>query len=223
VRRRSTEWFERLEALDAALPATDGVACFNRMYLKVTKALDVAVEGTTFEDDRFLSELDVRFANLFFDAVAADQRGEPVPIAWRPVFRNRARPNTLPLQFALASMAAHINHDLVVALDEACDQLCVSPDEDTPQFRDFDRVNEVIGDLTEEVKSWFMTGVIGTLDDACGRVDDAFALWSMRAARRVAWENAQMLCRLRDEPLMRQAYVRMVARAADVAARGMLI
>lgn len=214
---------DRMHAIDADLPAGDGVACFNRMCLKVTEAIDAAVEGTVFEDDAFLTVLDVRFANLFFDAVAADQRGEPIPTAWAPVFRHRARPNTHPVQFALAGMNAHINHDLTVALGDACDELGLSPDEDSPQYRDFDRVNDVLHGLEDEIKSWFMTGAIGTLDDACGRVDDAFALWSMRAARRLAWENAQMLCRLRDEPDLRRAYVRMVARAADAAGSGMLI
>jgi hypothetical protein len=33
-----------MEAIEAALPATDGLACFNRMYLQVTKQINTVLE-----------------------------------------------------------------------------------------------------------------------------------------------------------------------------------
>ncbi|MEU0751025.1 DUF5995 family protein, partial [Streptomyces albogriseolus] len=38
----------RLRALDAALPARDGVAVFNRVYLAVTQAVDRRVDAGLF-------------------------------------------------------------------------------------------------------------------------------------------------------------------------------
>ena len=34
------EAIARMEAIEAALPAADGIACFNRMYLEVTREVD---------------------------------------------------------------------------------------------------------------------------------------------------------------------------------------
>ena len=62
---------EIMTALDRTLPDTDGVKWFNRLYLQVTLSVRDAVTATTFRDPAFLTTLDVVFANLYFDAIAA--------------------------------------------------------------------------------------------------------------------------------------------------------
>src|SRR4051812_7908976 len=106
---------ERMAAIETALPHDDGGAYFNRMYAEVTRLVSVAVEGHSFEAGEFLERLDVHFANLFFEAYAADEAGAPISPAWAPLFEGRERENTLPIQFALAGMNAHICHDLPLA------------------------------------------------------------------------------------------------------------
>ena len=39
------EAIARMEAIDAALPATDGVACFNHMYLAVAQQVNSQISG----------------------------------------------------------------------------------------------------------------------------------------------------------------------------------
>ena len=104
----------RMEEIDATLPRKDGVAYFNRLYLQVTKAVDASAAGTTFEDPAFLDRLDVVFAGLYFDAEATITTGAQAPLSWRPLIEMRADQRE-PIQFALAGMSAHINHDLAVA------------------------------------------------------------------------------------------------------------
>ena len=65
------EAIARIQSIDAALPATDGVASFNRMHLEVTLGVSQRIEQGFFGDPAFVSHLDVVFANLYFDAVNA--------------------------------------------------------------------------------------------------------------------------------------------------------
>ena len=79
----------------------------------MTLAVRGAVTTTTFRDPAFLEQLDVVFANLYFDAVAAgDADPRAAPSAWRPLFEMPHQRGILSIQFALAGMNAHINRDL---------------------------------------------------------------------------------------------------------------
>lgn len=126
-----------MHAIDDALSRHDGVAHFNRLYMRTTERILEAVKGARFADTAFLDMLDVRFANLYFAAFEADQRGEPVAPAWTPLFAGRDRDESFPIQFALAGMNAHINHDLPIALVDTCGFRSLELEEDGPAHRDF--------------------------------------------------------------------------------------
>jgi hypothetical protein len=53
----------RMEAIAAALPAADGLGCFNRMYLDVTQQVNSQLGQGFFADPAFMTALDVAFAN----------------------------------------------------------------------------------------------------------------------------------------------------------------
>ena len=76
-----TEAIARMEAIEAALPAADGLACFNRMYLDVTRQVNSQLGQGFFADPAFMAQLDVTFANLYF--AAADARAIRRPSRWR--------------------------------------------------------------------------------------------------------------------------------------------
>ncbi len=61
----------RMEAIEAALPATDGLACFNRMYLQVTRQISSRLGEGFF--DGFPIVPDIVVAD---DAVGAERRLE---------------------------------------------------------------------------------------------------------------------------------------------------
>ena len=125
----------------------------------------------------------MHFANLFFEACAADLDGDPIPEAWAPLFAARSNPHTNPIQFALAGMNAHICHDLPIAVVTTCQALSVAPEDDSPQHHDFVTTNKVLEDATEEIKSWFSTGLVATIDEAGGKVDDRFEMFAIGEAR----------------------------------------
>src|SRR5262245_30793736 len=126
-----------MEAIVRPLSGSDGVACFTRLYLDVTEGVQAELQSLAFADPPFLADLDVRFADLFFDAV--DQAAKPggtVPRAWAPLFEARSKRGVAPLQFAIAGMNAHINRDLPIAVVAACRHGGVEPDEGSPQHAD---------------------------------------------------------------------------------------
>jgi len=145
-----------MEAILSPLGAADGVACFTRLYLAVTRGVQERLAGVTFADGAFLARLDERFADLFFAAV------ERPPPAWAPLFEARARKRIAPLQFALAGMNAHINRDLPVALVQTCVEAGVALEEASPQHADYVRVNGVLATVEAQVRRDYLPhGVLG--------------------------------------------------------------
>lgn len=213
-----------MTALDGELSDTDGVKWFNRLYLHVTLAVRDEVSTTTFRDPEFLGTLDVLFANLYFDAVAAGcTNPASAPSAWRPLFECRGRRGIRPLQFALAGMNAHINRDLpegIVAAYRATDG---EPEEGSARHADFNRVNDLLEAVEAQIKVELSTGLVMIVDVAAGDVDDAIAMWKVRAARAAAWTNAQVLWALRPTPTLRTAFFSRLDSLTGFAGRGLLV
>ena len=216
------EVIARMETIDAALPRKDGVAIFNRLYLQVTLAVDSASAGMEFENRPFLERLDVVFAGLYFDAEATIDSGADCPIPWRPLVETRSQ-SLEPVQFALAGMAPHISHDLPIAVVATCEDLGLVPDDDSAIHRDYQRVDGLIATVETKVAGWFETGLIADIEDVTPKkTDEAIAMWSLVAARDVAWDHAKLLWALRDAGPIRDAYLDALARTSELAARAML-
>lgn len=213
----------RMQEIDASLARKDGVAYFNRLYLQVTEAVLKASAGTTFQSPQFLDRLDVVFAGLYFEAEATIQTGAPCPLAWRPLIERRGESRE-PIQFALAGMNAHINHDLPLAVVRTCQELGLPPDDDSPQHADYERVNSILKAVEGQVAGWFDTGLIADVEDVTPKeVDDALAMWSIVAAREIAWDHAQVIWNLRRMPELERAYTDLLARTTELSGCAMLV
>ena len=66
-----SEAIAQMEAIEAATPPGDGLACFNRMYLGVTQQVNNELGQRFYADPAFMTTLDVAFANLYFGAAGA--------------------------------------------------------------------------------------------------------------------------------------------------------
>ncbi len=213
----------RMEKIDASLPRKDGVAYFNRLYLQVTKAVLQASAGTTFQSPSFLDRLDVVFADMYFDAEATIGTVAPCPVAWRPLIEQRSEPRA-PIQFALAGMNAHINHDLALAVVQTCQELSLAPDDDSPQHADYEKVNSILKTVEGQVAGWFDTGLIADVEDVTPKdVDNALAMWSVVTAREIAWDHAQVIWNLRRMPELERAYTDVLARTTELSGCAMLV
>ncbi len=214
---------DKMRTLSVPMTADDGVRGFNDLYLAVTHAVGIEFDDHPFEDPVFFSELAPTFANLYFDAVGAVGAGRKPSRVWEPMFAKRFEPNIAPLQFAVAGMNAHINHDLSVALVASTKKLGRGLDIDTPHHRDHMRVNAILARVMQEVKDDLETGVVPGIDRAMGTLDDLLANWSIEAARNNAWSQAQMLVALEDRRFVHDRYVQGIARTVAFTSRALLV
>ncbi|MEY2514569.1 MAG: hypothetical protein QOJ89_1927, partial [bacterium] len=202
---------------------SDGVARFNELYLAVTRAVAKEAGSEGYEDPAFISRLDVVFADLYFAAVAADADGKKIPKAWEPLFEKRHTKGIAPLQFAIAGMNAHINHDLAVSLVDVCDEWGTDLEDNTTQHRDYLVVNKTLERVEGEIKARFATGVIGDVDKLAGPLDDVVANWSVARARDNAWLTARTIRALRDKPFIYKEFMDGLARNVGFAGRALLV
>lgn len=219
----------RLEAIDAALPPGDGVKWFNRLYLEVTREVEKAVPAAHQEAPGFLAALDVVFAARYFAAFDAAGHGADAKLpadyphhAWKPLFEARFATGVAPVQFALAGMNAHINHDLSIVVCEACAARGTEPNDDGPEHVDYESVNGLIAKAEKKTKAWMMTGLLKQLDLVFNPVDDVVAVWDIEKARDAAWVGAEVLWSLRKLPPLREASEAADDRAVGFAGRALL-
>ena len=217
------EVIARMRAIDASLGRKDGVAIFDRLYLQVTLAVDSASAGTVFEDPPFVERLDVVFAGLYFDAEATIASGGACPVAWRPLIETRSQRRE-PIQFALAGMTAHINHDLPVAIVTTCEELGLAPEDGSVIHRDYQRVDGLLATVETHVARWFDSGLVADIEDVTPKkTDEAIALFSLVAARDLAWDHAKLLWEIRKSAPLRDGYLDMLARTTELTARAILM
>jgi hypothetical protein len=222
--RTIEEVVERMWAIEASLPATDGVACFTHLYLAVTLAVRTASAKQAFRDTRFLERLDVVFANLFFDALRLSfTRPSAVPSAWAALFEARSRPHVAKIQFALAGMNAHINRDLPVALVRTATELKLDLDHCAPEHADYDTVSKLLVAIEKKVKREFLNGLVKGIDDVLGKLDDRIAMWNVDKARETAWCQGQTIWALRKLPPASAAFLQALDRTVGFAGRGLLV
>lgn len=208
----------RMHEIDRALPSGDGVAAFNRMYLRVTELVrDRLVEGW-FGNPAFVTRLDLVFAGLYLEAVGA---GTPDP-SWAPLFSARLEPGRVPIQFALAGMNAHINHDLPLAVVTTCRQFGLTPDSPGVEA-DYHRVNDLLAAVQEDVRRSFLDGIALAVDEQyAGPVANLVSGWSISRARDAAWTNARVLWSLEGAEPLRTDFLGTLSRTVGMAGRYLL-
>jgi hypothetical protein len=210
-----------MRAIEAALPERDGVRWFNLLYRRVSEA--VLADAASWADWSFLERFDVAFARFYFDAIIAwEAAPSRAPRAWQPLFQCRHDASVAPLQFALAGMNAHINNDLVIALDRLAQTEQGYPSRTGERYQDFQRVNDVLERIERELQPILSTGVIGAIDAALGDLDTVLAMWKVRHAREAAWTNGEVVWHLRATPLLRRDYLARLDHMVGFAGRGLL-
>jgi hypothetical protein len=219
------EVVDRMEQLDQTLSHAPGPGygayCFNRLYMAVTRAIKQAVEQPGFfTDPARIAQLDVIFAQLYFDAVDTAAAGKVCKEAWQVLFNASADPRILPIQFAVAGMNAHINHDLPIALLEQWKARRKRPRAGDPAYADYTKVNEIL--LREETaeRAMIEPAVLQDLDrldgGGVGRLDGRLAMWTVDTARAAAWQTADRLWDFRHLPFAQRAILSTVDRVVAV-------
>ncbi|MBS1800330.1 MAG: hypothetical protein JSS95_10925 [Acidobacteria bacterium] len=185
---------EKMQQIDACLPDNDGLKWFNRLYMMVTEEVDLRPPAGGWKDAAWLDGLDVVFAGLYFDAVAAWISGASgAPHAWDALMQARFRGGIDRIQFALAGMNAHINHDLALALIAIDKQRGVNPGDSSPQHDDYESVNQLLATVMPHALNVLATGVLGQIAQDTGKIGRLLAFWNICKARDLAWDFSRHL------------------------------
>ena len=212
----------RMEAMAAALPAADGLACFNRMYLDVTWQVNSQLGQEFFADPAFMTHLDVAFANLYFTAASAAADPAAVPLAWRPLIEQRTAAGIEPVQFALAGMNAHINHDLPLAMVSTCTALATAPDAGA-HAADYQKVDQLLDAAEQSIRQSFESAPELAVDRHLSAVASLIANWTINSARDLAWTNCQLLWAVRENRVARGLLLDTLAASTALASRMLLV
>ena len=183
-----------MQKIDQLLPSNDGLKWFNRLYLMVTQQVDTQPPAGGWRDEQWLTRLDVVFAGLYFDAIAGflDESAN-TPSSWNALFESRFKAGVDRIQFALAGMNAHINHDLALALLQTDDELQLTPGLSSPEHDDYESVNGLLENVLPQALQVLATGIVGEIAQDTGKIGRFLAIWNIRVARDLAWDFANHL------------------------------
>lgn len=186
-----------MREIDNLLPNDDGLKWFNLLYMRVTQQVDSNPPPGGWKDSAWLTRLDVVFAHFYLNAISQWLDGSAtVACPWKALFEARYRRDIERIQFALAGMNAHINHDLALALLQTNSELNLVPGKASPEHSDFESVNGLLEAVLPAALQVLATGVLGELAQDTGKIGRLLAIWNVGAARDLAWDVADHLCSL---------------------------
>jgi hypothetical protein len=199
--------FETMQNIAAICVDGDGLKWFNWLYLQVTQAVEARVAAGGLADPAWLAEWDVQFARLYFGALGSSLSGQPTPGCWQALFERRNQTAIARIQFALAGINAHINHDLPEAIVATCRATATTPQRGSPQYIGYTALNATLDSLIESAKQTLRVRLLGGAIPAVSHLDDTLAAWSASAAREAAWQNAAILWQLSAVPPLASAFM----------------
>lgn len=187
------EVIARMEAIDAALPNDDGLKWFNRLYLMVTRDVDLNPPGGAWQNANWLLGLDVVFARYYFGAIRGYLAATGTSSSWSVLFESRNGAGIDRIQFALAGMNAHINYDLAQALVDSDAFLQGAPGAAGPEHADYQAVNALLETVMPSALNMLAGDTMGLLAEDTGKVGRLLAFWNICRARDLAWDCAGYL------------------------------
>jgi hypothetical protein len=213
-----------LQGVDALCADNDGLKWFNWLYLQVTLAVQARVDAAGgFTDPAWVAALDVDFAGFYLGAIHSALTSGAAPGCWQAVFNVRNQPAETRIQFALAGMNAHINHDLPQAVVATCQARGFQPQHGTTQYNDYTALNTTLDGIIDTAKQTLNVRLAGDSVPDVTRLENVVAAWGVAEAREIAWKNAEVLWHIRDVPPVSATFLDSVDATTAVASRALLI
>jgi len=181
-------------AVEVEVAENDGLKWFNRMYMMVTKEVDLSPPAGGWKDAAWLLRLDVVFAGFYFRAISGFLEGAgQTASSWSVLMKARYEAGIDRIQFAVAGMNAHINHDLALALLETDQEMNLVPGMDSPQRVDYEAVNGLLNTVMPAALDMLAVGILGLAAEDTGKIGRVLAFWNICKARDLAWDFGDYL------------------------------
>lgn len=175
----------------------DGVGHFNRLYGVITNDVLRGVTQQAYHDNEFMADLDVAFANRYFDALRADATNGSVPEPWKVLLDKRADVGIASIQFAVAGVNAHIDYDLAAAVVKVWEKRNGGP-HDGKQHATYQQIDQVFAYEMSTLRHSFETSGERALDK--GKISaflDFVDDWIVDLTRDFAWGYASRMWQAR--------------------------
>lgn len=192
---------EVLAELDAiiedAISQNSYLALFAYVYRRTTAQIKDEIEAGNFEDAQRMETFDINFASLYINAYRNYFSQTSVTKCWQVSFDAR-NDNITILQHILLGMNAHINLDLAIAASSVMRGKDIAPLE-----RDFNKVNEVLGSLVDELQGKLgQVSFLMFLVDFIGKEHDENIInFGMLQARGQSWRTTNEFWELDGDKL----------------------
>ena len=214
---------QTLHAIDNICIDGDGLKWFNWLYLHVTQAVADRVSSGGFDDPAWMARLDVEFANFYFAALQSSLSGKTAPGCWRILFNSRNVVAIARIQFALAGINAHINHDLPEAIAATCQLTGTTPDRGGTHYNDYTALNSTLDSLIQAAERGLNFRLLGGALPPVSHLEDTIAAWNMSAARESAWQNAGHLWQFRAIPAFAASFLDTLDGLTTVIGKALLV
>ncbi len=186
----------RLDACAGALEARKDARCvFTHAYALMTRRLAAELAAGDLDDPRWVVDLGEAFAEKYFSALEAYDRGGEPPAAWQAVFATIGSRRTSVLEDLAFGVYAHIVRDLPHTLHE----VGLTDAGGRSRLRDHHTVTAIVGRAIDDVQAAVgerYGPYVRALDRIGNRYDEILTNYGIRLSRGMAWYNALRL----DDP-----------------------
>lgn len=160
---------------------------FAILYRLVTIRIKKGIDEEEFEDNPRMEKLDVIFALRFIDAFETYYSQQPTTQSWKIAFDAVENDKFIVMQHLFLGMNAHINLDLGIAA-----ALTVEDQPLSTIYNDFNKINEVLASLVDEVKLNIskVSLLFGWIIRFAKGKDEMLLNFSITVARDGAWKFA---------------------------------
>jgi hypothetical protein len=194
----------RMRKLRARLRC-DHRAVFATTYLLLTVQMRDTIHKHPrfFKDLRWLIYEDTVFANFYFDAIKANERGKPVPEAWKIAFDTAKRGDANGGQDMLLGINAHVQRDMPFVLAT----VGIRTKKGATRKPDHDVVNQILSDAYEPIVSAIgrrYDSLVTITNASWNPVDDIAGLEMVKGWREGVWRNAERLLAAKTRAERRQ-------------------
>jgi hypothetical protein len=175
--------------IEQSIKENSRIGFFAYVYRRTTAEIASEIALGNFENNQRLETFDVVFANLYLKAYEAHKNNQPNSAAWTFTFDKVQNPLTI-LQHIMLGMNAHINLDLAIATASTMAGSDIKSIEN-----DFNKVNDILFQITNELQDRLSKAspLLFVLDWLGSTKDEQILDFSMRKARKQAWNSAQLL------------------------------
>lgn len=194
------------EVLERERGVRDGLACFNRLYLRITRDIRALLDDTDVTGKDFLARLDVEFARRYLRATGG---GGTVPRAWAVLLDRRSETGIDPVRFSVVGINAHVNLDLAPAVVRTCTVLGRSAP-GAAERADYRAVNDIF--------ARHLDTLIGQSERRCDAATDVPVV----LAREVTWRQVLQLWEQRSRPTEYERELDALDRRTALIGRGLL-